>query len=125
MSVRSFSIHLFVRDVIEVGGWYEKVLSARISDIMGYGNGNRYVEIRFGTFNIILDERQRFTEQNLPLSNRFMQIDVEVSRVLIDRLDKFSLDVEEDYISDERDARWVTIRDPDDNKLHFVCYSDF
>jgi hypothetical protein len=123
--VRNFTLHISVRDAVVAGAWYEKLLNAQTSDIREYGADCRYVEIPFGIFRIILDERPAFAEQNIPLGNPFMRMEFEVTRGFMDRLDKLNLPVEDDYMSEEQDARWVTIRDPNDNELQFVCYSDF
>jgi hypothetical protein len=125
MSVRNVTLTLFVRDAVEAGAWYERVLNVRTSDIQEYGDGCRYVEIQFGIFNLQFDERPSFDEQNVPLRNQFMEIELNVSRTIMDRLDKLSLPLESDRISDARDVRWVTLRDPNVNELRFVCYSDF
>jgi hypothetical protein len=125
MSIRSITVHLFVRDVVEAGAWYERVLNVRTSDIQEFGAGCRCVRIQFGIFHIILAERPSLDEQNVALGNRFMWLELEVSRGLMDRLDQLSLPMESDDISDEQDARWVTLRDPNDNEVHITCYSDF
>ena len=125
MSIRTITVHLFVRDVVEAGAWYERVLNVRTSDIQELSAGCRYVRIQFGVFRIILDERPSLDEQNMPLGNPFMRLELEVSRGLMDRLDQLSLPMESDDISDEQDARWVTLRDPNDNEVQITCYSDF
>ena len=35
MSIRNITVHLFVRDGVEAGAWYERVLNVRTSDNRG------------------------------------------------------------------------------------------
>ena len=125
MSVERITIKVEVRDVIESGAWYEKVLNVRTSDPEEYAEGCRCIDIEWEFFRISLNETDRYSKQNMPLANRYFSMRFIVNRSHIERVLSFKLKTEDDYLSDEQDARYIAFRDPDGNSIHLACYDDF
>jgi hypothetical protein len=125
MTVESITLKVEVRDVIEAGAWYEKVLNARTSDPEEYAEGCRCIDIEWEFFRISLNETDRYSKQNMPLANRYTSLRFVVNRSHIERVASLDLDIEDDYLSNEQDARYIALKDPDGNSIHLTCYDDF
>jgi hypothetical protein len=125
MAIERITVKIEVSDVIESGAWYEKVLNVRTSDPDEYGEGCRCVDIEWDFFRITLNETDLYSGQNMPMANRYLSLHFVVSRSHIEKLSRFDLNIESDYLSDEQDARYIRLKDPDGNSISLTCYDNF